>query len=56
MRFVTSAHVTLKKRLRNISTLTRIAEEAGYREPESGVSVLEVSIRNEATIKEKIPV
>jgi len=56
MRVVTSALVTLKKRLRNMSTLTRIAEEVGYREPESGVRVLQVSIRNEATIKENRPV
>ena len=40
VRVETSALVTLKKRLRRIlvSTLTRIAEEMGYREPESGVS------------------
>ena len=58
MRVETSALVTLKNRLRNKNVLTRTAE-AGVDcklEPEVGMRVLYVSIRNEATMEEKRPV
>ena len=58
MRVETSALVTLKNRLRNKNMLTRTAEGGAdfELEPEAGMRVLYVSIRNEATMEENRPV